>query len=204
MRKSLAAAAMAASLAVGGAAGIALYTPTLSGAQSDETTREQDGGSERPVLTDRLREQLQPLVDNSTVTAEQADAVAEHLAGQVPLFRGRHGRGFGADFGAAVLDVLGIDAAELREQLASGQSLADVAEAQGVDVQAVIDAVLSAHQERLAEAVEAGRITQEQADERAEWLREHAEALVERTFEPGGRRHGPTGGPRLFDDRTDS
>jgi len=205
MRKTVAAAAMAASLTVGGAAGVALFTPTLSGAQTDETTE-----TETPDRTSRLRDVLAPLVEDGTITAEQADAVAAHLADELPMRHG-HGGGFRAGFGEDVAEVLGLTTDELRTRLQGGESLADVAEAEGVDVQAVVDAIVATHQERLDQAVADGRLTQEQADERAADLEEHAQDIVEGTFEgrmggmrgPGGHRHGPGMG-MTDEDTTDS
>jgi len=197
MRKSVAAAAMAASLTVGGAAGVAVFTPTLSGAQTDDTTTETEPETDRPVVTAKITESLAPLVADGTITQAQADAVAAHLADQLPM---RHRGGFGlrAGFGEEVAEVLELTVDDLRTRLQGGESLADIAEAEGVDVQAVVDAVVAVHQEHLDEAVADGRITQEQADERAATLEEHAQDIVEGTFEgrmggrrgPGGHRHG--------------
>lgn len=198
MRKTVAAAAMAASLTVGGAAGVALFTPTLSGAQTDSATTEAETEEiERPRLTERLRGHLDPLVEDGTIDDSQADAVAEHLAEEAPFRHGHHrGPGFGPGFGGAVLDVLGLDAAELREQLASGQSLREIAEANGVDVDALVEAMLTAHEEHLADAVADGRLTEEQAAEREATLEAHVQDLLDRTFDgrPGQHgRHGTTG-----------
>jgi uncharacterized protein YidB (DUF937 family) len=63
-------------------------------------------------------------------------------------------------------DVLGLDAAELREQLRDGATLAEIAEAEGVDPQAVVDALVGELEERVATAVENGRIDQAEADEK--------------------------------------
>ena len=207
MRKTVAAAAMAASLTVGGAAGAALFTPTLSGAQTDDTTVEAE--ADRPIATDRIAEALAPLVTDGTITQAQADAVASHLADELPLGH-RHGFGMRAGFGQEVADVLGLTTDELRTRLQGGESLADIAEAEGVDVQAVVDAIVAEHDERLDQAVADGRITQEQADERAATLEEHAQDMVDGTLEarmggmrgPGGHRHGMGMGPGA--DTTDS
>lgn len=63
------------------------------------------------------------------------------------------GRGFG---GGMDLDVaakaLGVTADELRTELKAGKSLADVAKAEGVDKQKVIDALVAAAETRLDEA----------------------------------------------------
>lgn len=64
----------------------------------------------------------------------------------------------------AAADALNLTAEQLREQLRSGQSLQQIAEAQGVDYAVVSTAVLGAAGDDLAAAIEAGRITQERAD----------------------------------------
>ncbi|MCB0961820.1 MAG: hypothetical protein KDA98_00690, partial [Acidimicrobiales bacterium] len=67
---------------------------------------------------------------------------------------------------------------ELRDQLGPDTTLADVAAAQGVDVQTVIDAMVADAQEHLATAVEEGRLTQEEADAKAADLVERITSLV--------------------------
>jgi len=201
MRKSIAAATVAASLTIGGAAGAVLFTPALSGAQTDETdptdepspvdpAGEVDPASdpaERTRITQRLRKDLTALVDAGTITAAQADAVAQHLAEQAPL---RHGRGgHGTAFGEDVAEVLGLTTEELRSRLGEGQTLADIARAEGVDVQAVVDAIVAAQKERLDQAVANGDLTEEEADQRAADLAEDVQARVEGRAE-GGRDHG--------------
>ena len=53
---------------------------------------------------------------------------------------------------------------EVRDLLRDGQSSADIATAQGVDVQTVIDTLVNVAKEHLDEAVANGRLTQEEAD----------------------------------------
>ncbi len=65
-----------------------------------------------------------------------------------------------------VANTIGIDLADLLTQLADGSTVAEIATANGVDPQAVIDAVVQDVNERLTAAVESGRLTQEEADER--------------------------------------
>lgn len=198
MRKTVAAAAVAASLTVGGAAGVTLFTPTLSGAQTDEKPAD-DTGAEDPVpdaeRAGGIVELLAPLVEDGTITQAQADAVAARLAEVLP---DRHGRrpGLGFDVIEAAREALGLEVGELRERLASGESIADIAEAEGVDLTTVTDALVAAHRARLHEAVSGDRLTQEQADELADRFAERIDELVQRSFEPGiGRgpghhRHG--------------
>lgn len=83
----------------------------------------------------------------------------------------RDGRGHrvGCNLDAAA-DAIGITTDELRAELDTGASIADVAAANGVSADAVVDAMVEAKQERIAEKVAEGRITQERADEKLEDL----------------------------------
>lgn len=78
---------------------------------------------------------------------------------------GRSGHKGGCNLEAAA-EAIGIEEAELKEAIDGGDTIADVAEANGVSVDVVIDAMVDAKAERIAEKVESGRITQEQADEK--------------------------------------
>ena len=67
----------------------------------------------------------------------------------------------------ARVEALGANEEDLHTALeADGATLAQVAEDQGVAVDTVVQALVTAEQERIAQAVTDGRITQEQADER--------------------------------------
>jgi predicted DNA-binding protein YlxM (UPF0122 family) len=71
-----------------------------------------------------------------------------------------------------VAEVLGLAPEDLRTELQDGKTLGEVAEAEGVDTQAIVDAVHAQVSEMLQEAVENGRLTQEQADQILERLAE--------------------------------
>lgn len=81
---------------------------------------------------------------------------------------GMMGRGFGMGFGGYGPDVLaealGLEADALYAELQAGKTIAEIAEAQGVELDAIVEAMSAAHAEQLAAAVEAGYLTQEQAD----------------------------------------
>ncbi len=64
---------------------------------------------------------------------------------------GPHGRGASLE---AAADAIGITTDELRTALEGGQSIAQVAEAHGVDVQTVVDAMVAAATERLQAAID--------------------------------------------------
>ena len=134
----------------------------------------------------RLREQLQELVDDGTLTSEQADTVAAFLVENRPErgghggFPGRPGRGHGG-FGierGEIAELFGLEPDALRDLLQDGQSLADVATAQGVDVQTVIDTLVNAAKEHLDEAVTNGRLTQEEADAKLVEITERITEMV--------------------------
>jgi hypothetical protein len=79
---------------------------------------------------------------------------------------------------------LGLTRGELRAEL-PGTSLGALALEQGKSVQSLKAALLAPAKARFAKAVEAGRITQPQADRRLEQLERRIERLVSRTFSAG-------------------
>jgi len=83
-------------------------------------------------------------------------------------------------------EALGLTPEELFAELHSGKSLEEIAEAQGVEMTAVQDALnaaqAEARQEAIKQAVEDGKMSQAQAD----WLLEG----LEQGFFPGGRGLG--------------
>jgi hypothetical protein len=180
---------VAGGLLAGTAAGLVFGVPGLTSATSSEVTpaavvqQVDENGATTPsdASTEpgtRLRETLQPLVDAGTITPAQADAVTTHLVENRPE-RGERGEGRGPGgrhggpgmFGRgvaseALTDLLGLDAQELRQQLRDGSTLAEIATAQGVEVQAVVDELVGELEERVNNAVENGRIDQAEADEK--------------------------------------
>jgi hypothetical protein len=101
---------------------------------------------------------------------------------------GHRGRNLG---GAA--QAIGIEPDALREALQSGQSMADVATANGVDPSAVVDALIADAEDRLAEKVDDGTLTQAEADERLAEKTERIDDRVNRV--PGERPAGPQAEP---------
>jgi hypothetical protein len=90
---------------------------------------------------------------------------------------------------ADVADAIGISADDLRAALRDGQTLAAMAEANGVDPQDVIDVLVENGTARLDAAVAAGRIDQATADQRKAGLPERAADLVNGELERDARRH---------------
>lgn len=196
-QRRTAAAGVGGGLLAGGAIGLLMLAPSLTSAATDQTLGEEtavvalqddaveptDDSNTPAEPDDRVREQLQELVDDDTITAEQADAVAEHLMANRPerADRGaRQGRRPGSD-GEVLAELLGIEVTALREHLLAGSSIADIAAEQGVDVQTVIDALVAEASSHVELSVENGRLTQDEADERLGHITERITASIDRS-----------------------
>jgi 3-hydroxyacyl-CoA dehydrogenase len=160
-------------------------------AQTDETP----DVTESPAYT-RIVDALGPLVESGTITQGQADAIAQALAADARGLGGRHHRGGGHAIEAAA-EFLGMDVDELRTQLHEGATLAEIA---GDQADALVAELVSQAEERVAEAVETGRITQEQADEKLAEIEQRITDMVNGELpERGEGRRGPgrrgPGGP---------
>lgn len=185
----------------------ALSMTGLALAQEDDGGTADSTESAAPFadFKERILEQLRGLVDNGTLSEDQANAVADSLTQareERAVAREERREQKEADR-QEVLDTLGVTAEELREAFGNGQTLADVAEAQGVDIQDVIDLKVSQVSDHLAQAVEDGRLTQAEADEKLAEATERITEGVNQTPGEGGfgRGHrrgggsGPGGGP---------
>lgn len=95
-----------------------------------------------------------------------------------------------ADRAQATADLLGIDVDELRAALESGLTLADVAEANGVDDQTIIDAEVASVTERINAAVEAGRLTDAEAADKLADVEERVTTRVKEGRPDQGDRPG--------------
>ena len=158
-------------------------TPTSTEVTStDDSGGTTDNGS-TSARGDALREALQPLVDAGALTEEQADTIVNELLNvavsrfdleispDVQVGRGFPGlpalpgmpgghhengpfggrlRLFSAD---VIADAIGIDEADLIDQLRQGKTVAEIAEDNGVDPQTVIDALVDNYTQRVTEWV---------------------------------------------------
>ena len=195
IKRSVAITAIAASTFGGVAAGAAFFTPVIAGAQDDAVEAEQAA----PERGERISEALQVLVDDGTLTEAQRDAVVETLKNARPdrgEFREPLGQR-GPRVAGEIAEILGLEGNEIREALRNGSSIAELAEAQGIDSADIVDAIVARAEERLDTAVENGRIDDTQAAEMLTRAAERAEDLVNGEIEFGGRRghHRGFGGP---------
>lgn len=186
IKRSVAITAIAASTFGGVAAGAAFFTPVIAGAQDDAVEAEQAA----PERSERISEALQVLVDDGTLTEAQRDAVVETLKNARPNrgeFREPLGQR-GPRVAGEIAEILGLEGNEIREALRNGSSIAELAEAQGIESADVVDAIVARAEERLDTAVENGRIDDTQAAEMLTRTAERAEDLVNGEIEFGGRR----------------
>ena len=146
------------------------------------------------------------------ITKAQADAMRARIEkGEVPLFfGGPHRFGdfghHGAPFGphghlSAAADYLGLPVPQLIQKLASGQSLADVAEAQHKSVDGLKSAILAGAKKDFGQAVKDGMMTEAQAQQELRELESRLDEIVNASLPrmPMGRhgfdwRQGPSDG----------
>lgn len=143
------------------------------------------------------------------ITKERADAMKQRSKdGGLPMFGGRGPGGFegggrhggpGRQHGpglATAASYLGVTEAELRAEIQSGKSLADVARAEGKSVDGLKAKLKDGLETKLDAAVKAGRITRAQADEILARMTERLDGMVEGKLGPRGHHGGPgSGGP---------
>jgi hypothetical protein len=134
MKKKALFAAMSAGLLAGTGAGFVLGVPGLTSAAGD-------------VETDSIDER------SSDGAKDGAD--------------GRHGggKGKGGKMGSpeTLATALGVDTETLRSEFAAGKSIADIAEEQGIEIDAVVEALVADLEEHLNEHVADGSLTEDEA-----------------------------------------
>lgn len=95
---------------------------------------------------------------------------------------------------AVAAPVLGMEPAELAAALAGGQTIAQVAEAQGVAIDEVVDAALAPRAGYIAQAVADGRLSQADADAMLASMRTQITAQLNAAHVPGGQGMGRAAG----------
>jgi hypothetical protein len=190
MRTTLLACSLAGAVALSGAA---VAVPALSFAATGDPAATTQGA------VSSLRSALQGLVGDGTLSSAQADRVATTLAATHPHGPGGHrgpggrgpgGRGPGL---AAAAEALGVTREELRTAAEAGRSLADLAREKGVAQDVLVDAMVKAEREHLAQAVAAGRLTQAEADARAAGAEQRITGRLDEPIRHKGGRHGRDG-----------
>jgi len=167
----------------------------------------------RSALSDAEDAQLDQAVKDGKLTQQQADAIKAdrkadgHVLGGPgiggphggPGFGGPRGLGFKRGPGGALdaaATALGLKLADLRTKLQAGQSIADVAKAQGKSLDDVKAAIKAGVTKELDQAVTDKKLTSAQRDDILKQLSDHLDDLVTRKGPAGGRpRFGANGGP---------
>jgi hypothetical protein len=185
-RRIIVAGVAALAVAVTGGA-VAATNGTSPRAESQAVVNDVAGqlGVQPSELTTALRKALANRVDAAVkagrITKAEGDALKARInAGDVPLFGLPHRGGphFHMHKLEAAAEYLGLTQAQLRTQLTSGKTLAQVARDRDKSVDGLIDALVADAEERLDQAVEDGRITQAQANEMKAGLQERITELV--------------------------
>lgn len=191
-RKVIVAGVAALAVAVTGGA-IAATKATSPKAESEAVVNDaaKQLGVQPNELSAALKKALSNRVDAAVkagrITKAEGDAMKARInSGEFPLFGGGH-RGFGK-FGHgphfelhgldAAASYLGLTEAQLRTQLSSGKTLAQVAKAQDKSVDGLVDALVKDANEKIDQAVEDGRLTKAQADEIKQGQRERLADFV--------------------------
>jgi hypothetical protein len=153
-----------------------------------------DSSDLEQALRDATFAQIDKALADGTITKEEADRLKEHIeSGDGPMFGlppgprfdGLH-RGFGFQHGPpaffeAAATYLGFTTDRLFEALGDGTSLADLAKEKGKPVDGLEQAIVAAVEKNFDEAVQNGRITEEQKTEFLDMFRDHVDELVQRT-----------------------
>lgn len=143
-------------------------------------------------------ETIDEALADGRITDDQADRLRERVEdGGFPFpprpFGERHMKGPNFVVDAAV-EVLDMSREDLLGQLKDGNSLADVAEAEGMSVEAFEAALLAEVKAQLDGLVSDGELTQDQADRIFQNIEENIDRIVNSEAGPcvpGGSRHGP-------------
>jgi AraC-like DNA-binding protein len=175
-----------AGVAVVGAGG-AIAADKLSSPKEDSQAVLDDAAQQLGVqpseLSAALKKALSNRVDEAVkdgrLTKAEADAIKARInAGELPLFGvSRGGPGFKhfgrgpmglpgpGHFLSTAADYLGLTQAQLRTQLNSGKTLAQIATDRNKSVDGLVDKLVAAKKERIEEAVKDGELTRAQANE---------------------------------------
>ena len=206
-RKSKLIAATAAGLALAGG-GAALAADHFSGSNDSQAVVNDAAkqlGVQPSALSAALKKALENRVDAAVsagrLTKAEGDAIKQRLAsGALPLFGGPGGPGGFRDHGFfggldAAASYLGVSEAVLRSDLENGQTLAQVAKAQGKSADGLVQALYDAAKQKLDSGVSAGRLTQTQENSILSQLKSHLSDFVNGTRPAFGHDRGGFGGP---------
>ncbi len=140
--------------------------------------------AERLEAGDITQEQAARLLDGLQ------ERITERVNAERPI-RERRGPRHNGEGAAVVSELLGLSPQEIREGFQAGNTLAELAEAQEVSPDSLVDALVAEAEARVAQKLEAGDISEDRADSILEGLEERIEDKVnaERPLDRPGRGH---------------
>lgn len=165
---------------------------------------EAEGGNLEAVVAAALAgldEKIEALVEAGRLQSNQVadykaaaeQRVRDWLAGSHESKRGKSRGRLGGKAGglvAIVSEQTGVLVEDIRARLAEGESLADVIESADGDLTAVTDAAMAGFEERLAAAIENGKVSADQADELRQGMRSRIETALQADGGPGCKGRG--------------
>ncbi len=175
MKQTLKIGAMVLAVAALAMTGVAVAQSGGEATTGEVTTAQATTGEVTPLRT-RIVEWLAPLVEDGTIDESQAEAVADTLAEALPGPHGPMGRGLEAFREAA--GFLGLTPEALAEAVRDGQTLAEIAVANGSTAEALIDHLTGLAEEHLDDLVADGRITAEEKADMLANMTDHITDLV--------------------------
>ena len=157
------------------------------------------------ALADNITADLQAKLDAGEITQEEYDHIAGELDDHLDViinaeggfgFPGRHGYRHHLDVLDVAAEVLGLDEVDVRDALIDGQTLAEVAEAQGMSVDDFKAALVENITADLQSELDESDITQDEFDNITEDLDEKVDDIInaEGGMSFGGPHRGFGGG----------
>src|SRR5947208_1345437 len=188
-RRTLAVVAAALAVVVGGGVAIAASQGSSPTPKSFFDAVAKHLGISSQKLRDATKaaaiDQVDQALKDGRITKAHADQLKARInSGEYPPFFGHFFRGgfhsgpyvFGEKLSGAAT-YLGLSEAQLRTKLEAGQSLADLAKAQGKPVDGLKQALVASAQTKLDQLVKGGELTQAQADDMLARLKAHVDDL---------------------------
>jgi len=199
--------AVASVAVVGVGAQVATPTASPTGTPLDKLWEKVAGklGISQDQLTNVVKSSETELIDEALasgkITQDRADKLKQRIASSDHIVlpgMGRHGKDGGCHGGPGpilhdVAGVLGIDKEVLMNDLRNGQSLAEIAQAQGKNVDNFKAALLDSAHQKLNDLVGQGKLPQDKADQMFQRLSDNIDQIINAHHTPGEGRHGHSG-----------
>jgi hypothetical protein len=183
---------------VGGAIGATKLTPKQENQAIINDAAEQLGVQPSELsnaLKQALKNRVDAAVEDGRLTQEQGQSMKERIdAGEAPFLgrgfgdRGHHGHHFFHAKLEGAAGYLGMTEAQLKTALEGGKTLAQVARDRNKSVDGLVNAMVQNAEQKLQDAVEAGKLTEAQKSEMLEGLKERITGIVNGEF-PRHRGH---------------